>query len=412
VNRLAIAFTAAVVAVACNPKSLRPGYCHTNADCRTDERCSTKTFMCERADGSVEDGRDGGDAADADAKPYCKTNGDCADGGANVCQMDGGMCVECLEDSHCAAKSVNTPICEARTCRACKTDNECPEPEVCLSDGHCATSGEVIFVEFSASGCPSADGSATNPYCSPNDAVGQLADGRNVIVIRGAAADRMILNTVGIAPVVIGKNNASIAATAATAIQVSSDSALIRDLLVTGGTAATSKGIIAAGSSTTLTLVNVTLNLGSGLGIQADTGAELVMDRCTVTNNSVGGLLINGAGYDIQNSIFAANGYGVQFNAPKGPSQFRFNTIVGTVAAFCELTNPQMLSDSIVVGANTNCVLPNTVTTMPAFKATPPYRLSAAIGCPQTPVAPLPTHDIDGDPRLAPLDCGADQFVQ
>ena len=53
-----------------------------------------------------------------------------------------------------------------------------------------------------------------------------------------------------------------------------------------------------------------------GLGVEANTGAELHMDRCVVENNSLGGLLIDGVTYDISNSVFAGNGYGVRFNAP------------------------------------------------------------------------------------------------
>ena len=61
------------------------------------------------------------------------------------------------------------------------------------------------------------------------------------------------------------------------------------------------------GTGTKLRLVRVTVSLGTGLGVQADTGAELRMDRCLVQNNSVGGILINGASYDIQNTIIANN---------------------------------------------------------------------------------------------------------
>ena len=48
------------------------------------------------------------------------------------------------------------------------------DPGVCMTDGHCATSGEVIFVEFNSSGCPAPDGSSAKPYCAPNDAVAVL----------------------------------------------------------------------------------------------------------------------------------------------------------------------------------------------------------------------------------------------
>ena len=97
-----------------------------------------------------------------------------------------------------------------------------------------------------------------------------------------------------------------------------------------------------------------------GLGIQADNGADLTMDRCYVLNNSAGGLLINGATYSIENSVFAGNGFSqVQFSAAAnaGTTRFRFNTVVATTgnAATCDLTNMRTLSDSIVVGG-ANCI--------------------------------------------------------
>ena len=124
-------------------------------------------------DGSVDrsevgdgtDARDGGDALDGgDARdvPFrCTGNDQCGDGGPKVCEPDAGMCVECFRDEHCMAKP-KTPICEALMCRACKVDSECPDPQICMSDGHCATS-EVMFVEFRSTGCGTADGSSGNP---------------------------------------------------------------------------------------------------------------------------------------------------------------------------------------------------------------------------------------------------------
>ena len=427
-RRLALVLVAALTTVsACKLTKLKPNFCHTDKDCKTGFRCAVDaSWECVDPDASMPDARDGGDKGDGgdagdvrDAPPpfSCSQCADAGpDGSARVCVEDAAMCVECVEDNDCVSKSIMTPKCESRMCRPCRTDNECPSPNICLTDGRCATD-EVIFVEFRSSGCGSADGSPANPFCAPNDAVAKLASDKNVIVIRGPAADRMTLNTTGVAPVVIGKPGtgsaaASIPATAATAIQVLSDTVLIRDIAVIGGTAATSKGIVVSGSMTSATLLNVQVKLTTGLAIQADTGAQLTMDRCTVTDNSVGGVLINGAGYNIENSVLAANGYGIQFSAPKSSSRFRFNTVVGTVAAFCELSNSQTLSDSIIVGVSTNCELMECVTTMPAFSSTRPYRLMSKLPCPNADASSFPNHDIDNDPRTPPIDCGADQFVQ
>ena len=183
-------------------------------------------------------------------------------------------------------------------------------------------------------------------------------------------------------------------------------------MTVTGGTAATSKGIIVSGATTALTLSNVQVSLGTGLGIQADTGAQLTMDRCTVNGNSVGGVLINGASYSIQNSVSAGNGYGIKFGAAATPraSQFSFSTIVGNTgnALTCDSSNVQTLTDSIVVGVVDSCTTLNSFVTPPAQLSG--YHLTAHLGCPNAPIASPPDHDIDGQLRPAPIDCGADQF--
>jgi hypothetical protein len=192
-----------------------------------------------------------------------------------------------------------------------------------MADGHCATTSEVIFVEFSAGGCAGADGSSAKPYCAPNDGVAAMTVMRHVIVIRGAASSQMTLSTTtGVSPIVIGRQNSSavagsIPATAATAITVSSDSVLIRDLTVNAGTTPTSRGIAATGSGTKLTLLRVTASLGTGtlgagLGVDAESGATLTMNHCTVTNNSAGGILLDGAAFDIENTTVTNNGPGTQ----------------------------------------------------------------------------------------------------
>lgn len=435
-----IAVASLALALACTKKN--PQYCAANSDCPS-LSCNVPLNRCNPADAGVGDAHDGGDARDAsdagdggdagdgrDASdagdgPYkCKKAEDCVfDGGgfdgstSTVCEVEAGACVECVADGDCAAKQAKTPICQAHACRACKTDAECPDPNICMTDGHCATAGEVVFVE-AGSGCPSADGSTSKPYCTLNEGVAHLDGTRGILVVRGGLNGPLTISGSTGTVFVVGKQNSSGAAqigagVGTTAVTVSSGTVSIRDLSIFNGGNSASKGIVVTGS-TTLTLANVQVNLGSGLGIQADTGAQLTMDRCSITGNDSGGILINGAGYNIQNTIVAANMISqVQFAATANPatSSFRFNTVVAASgsAAICDPGNKRMLSDSIVIGGQ-NCTLTNSVTTAPTFKSSPAYHLTAPIGCPGTPATPLPDHDIDGDPRTPPLDCGADQF--
>lgn len=445
-TRAAGFFACLVVLLVTGCRKEKPGFCTGDAQCPSGMRCDHRVMGCVAGDGGVDGNGDGGGRDTQDDVPPACTANSCG-GETPVCDGTTKACRACASGGECAARSSSAPACSSsgacvecvgngdclgtrpicntaiHTCRACAADAECPaDPGVCLTDGHCATSGEVIFVEANNPACPnpSADGSTSNPFCTPNAAVAVVTVGRHVIVIRGAANNQLVLNTTGKAPVIVGRqdsggNGGSVPATGATAITVSSDTVLIRDLTVNAGTTPTSKGIVVTGAGSSLTLLHVTASLGTGMGVDAEPGAALTMDECYVTGNSAGGLLVNGASYDIQNSIFAGNLYGVKFaaSAVTTGSRFSFNTVAGNIgnAVTCDPGNPQALSDSIVAGANDSCTLTNSVPTAPTFDSTRAYHLTAKLSCPNGDPATFPDHDIDGDPRSAPIDCGADQYV-
>jgi hypothetical protein len=326
-------------------------------------------------------------ACDTDAKTCvgCVEPDDCS-GSTPVCDMDAKTCVGCLEKKHCGGTK---PICDAKSCRGCKTDSECGDPGICLEDGHCATSNEVVYVKNDVAACSdTGTGTAAQPFCSPQPAIAALAPNRSALRLEGPnPLDRAAFSGFAFPVVVVGKNGAVISPGAG-------------------------KGIFATAGSV-VKVRTLTINGGAGsLGAQADTGAELHMDRCLIQNNSIGGILINGASYDIQNTIIASNTFGVTFTAtePPRPSQFRFNTVVGNSgsAVSCDFNSPRTITASIVLGANNFCTLDNTDTTTTALNAT--RHLTAKVPCPEGPASP-PDHDFDGDPRTAPVDCGADQFV-
>ena len=148
-GRLWFALAIAFVGVACNPKSLKKDFCRTKDDCTNGRMCDNgdaDSFMCISMDASTDRdaGGDGGDAG-GEVRAHCTDNTQCGDGGGRVCQKDGGMCVECLEDTDCMAKPRNRSATYRADVRgARRTPNvrrRCPDPGVCMfhQDGRCAT---------------------------------------------------------------------------------------------------------------------------------------------------------------------------------------------------------------------------------------------------------------------------------
>jgi len=233
-----------------------------------------------------------------------------------ACKKATGACVICVDNTTCAG---TTPVCDTatNTCTKCVSDSDCAAaPGVCMGDGHCASAGEVIFVQYSASGCPNADGTAAKPYCTLGGSTGgvqALSSARTALVVVGPANDQLALATSGFAPLIVGRANSgmpgSIGASVAAAISVSSDNVQIRDIAVTG-TTSSANGIIATGNGTKLTLTRVTVSIPKGLAIDAETGVTLTMASCTVSNSAGGGILLNGAAFDIENTTVTNNGPG------------------------------------------------------------------------------------------------------
>jgi hypothetical protein len=317
----------------------------------------------------------------------CVQKSDCG-GTTPVCYAATKTCVGCVEQSDCGGTK---PICDAKACRSCNTDSECADSGICLDDGHCATTNEVVYVKNDVAVCSdTGTGTAAQPFCSPQRAVAALAPNRSALRLDGPdPLDRVTFSGFAFPVLVVGKNGAVINPGAGKGVFVTAGSGVkVRTLTIYGG----------AGS----------------LGVQADTGAELHIDGCLIRNNSVGGIVINGASYDVQNTIItnngASSGYGIQINAASPSSRFLFNTVASNpVAASCNLGSADELKSSIVIGPVTNCPILNSVTSTSSLS--PTFHLTASVPCPNGTPASFPDHDFDGDPRTAPVDCGADQFV-
>ena len=202
-----------------------------------------------------------------------------------------GACVECNTSADCTLDPAR-PICSAtdHTCRACTADSECAarshdDPGVCLDNrgGRCASASEVIYVADGAT-CGLL-GSRETPLCSAQDAPALFAANRAVVVIRGTLAG-FAWTLTGATPAltVVGKDTAVLAAGPKPGIKLEGPGdVLLRSLIVRGS---------------------------DDVGVVATGGATLRLRDTLVKGNLGGGILLDGAHFEIRNTVVSDNGPG------------------------------------------------------------------------------------------------------
>jgi len=363
-------------------------------------------------------------------RPLCGAGNTCVacSGDASCAQKDpaltacdpGGACVECTADKYCA--NPTRPICDlqSKKCVPCRSDSQCfakqgsVNPAVCMAhqDGRCATDAEVVYVHYtrgcamSAAAGNTAAGTAAMPFCYTQNGINAVTASRRVVVLRGPdPLTPFTAAPTGEELTVIGQLGATILPGAVSGIRLTAGALYLR---------------------------GVTISASFQSGVVAENGATLRMNRCIVTGNS-GGLQVAGAGFDIANSIFAANkgalaiGTGTTFggvylkSAPGKPAVFRNNTLVDNEAIGVVCAEPFPVKNLLVAGNAVEQVFGCTVTSSkvgvsPAFDPMKPYHLTAASPCVNAgDPMDFPPDDLDGDARPLPAgslsDCGADELA-
>jgi hypothetical protein len=225
----------------------------------------------------------------------CASSSECVaiDPGKPVCTPS-GLCVECDADRDC--KGVTKPVCDlgAHTCRECRADSECPaDPGVCLAhiDGHCAVGTETIYVQEDGTACndkalpPPAMGATKDvPACSLQGGLALLSESRPLVVVRGPVS-------AGPAPVI-----------AAAEMFVYSIIGQKDAVITTHSTAFTLR-------SGAVYLRGMRFSSPSGNALTA-TGGTLRLDGVTIDRCLKGGILLDGAAFDIRNTTVINNGPG------------------------------------------------------------------------------------------------------
>jgi len=273
--------------------------------CSSDDDCAGSAPFC--VDGRCEACRTSGECRGG--APICSTDHTCVscavvDGGcplsAPACETDSGRCVECASNDDCPLAT--KPICDAasNTCVACTSDTQCTGvgPSVCMFhlDGRCADDSETIYVgSIGTNPCSdlaSNAGTASVPYCTAQKGVlAANSKGRALVVMRGGLAGGFTAIALTSPLTVVGKNAVITPTDLSDGIGITSGEIYLRGLTVAGS---------AAGAT------------GVGINAQATVGATLAVhiDRCTISGNPGGGVLLAGAAFDIRNTVVSANGPG------------------------------------------------------------------------------------------------------
>jgi hypothetical protein len=153
-------------------------------------------------------------------------------------------------------------------------------------DGRCAAESETIYVQKGGACAPGA-GTSSAPLCRPDDAMGALTASRRVVIIRGAV-DGFSWSLNGGQVTVVGQPAGAIAGTIAAGV---------------------SPGVTVSGGDLYIRNLSVACVPDiSDRGVVAQSGAVLRLNGVTVKNCAKGGVLVDGAAFEIKNAVITANG--------------------------------------------------------------------------------------------------------
>jgi hypothetical protein len=262
--------------------------------------CKAPTAMCDATSGACVECTANSTCTDPKA-PFCTGNRcvGCAMAAPQTCAgvspqrpacgPEGG-CIECNTSADCTADA-SKPICLERTCVACTTDAQCAtklgaNPGVCLRHlgGRCATDAETIYVQDGGA-CGGTAGTAASPLCSPEAALPLVSATRDVVVVRGLVGGFSWNNlSAGQRASIIGQGGAVFAGGIRPGMRLSGPGEVY--------------------------LRGVTVRSSEVIGVVAEQGATLRLDGVVVDTNRGGGILLDGAKFDLRDTLVTNNGAG------------------------------------------------------------------------------------------------------
>ena len=309
--------------------------CTDNAHCTVDgESCNTNTGECGDFSPCTP-----GDAGDAE----CAANGD----GLDFCS-DGGLCAECIDDTHCTGFA-NEGTCDTVSleCRACEVGGSDCDSGLCgtRDDGECVPVADVIRVDGANTGGDVAGCGAVGSECETiGFAITQVDDAtKNIIVVAAGTYDERLDITEGTMTILGDRQvvvNPSLNAGAPLALAVSGSAAVtILGISIAPASGTAGTDAVSCSGGGTLTLDGVAVSNATDLGVIGD-NCDLTVTASTISGNQGGGISVNGGDFNIVNNFIVKNGTtgsavgGLRVAATAGNTEvLDFNTIASNVKA-------------------------------------------------------------------------------
>lgn len=241
---------------------------------------------------------DGGSGADADptqpdgggapdAMPVgCTTEAQCSGSPTTpYCDTEDMICVACVTDEHCTMP--RTPVCDAHACRGCQTNDECASL-LCGDNGACVEESRVVYLQPGGSNDEAACGTRTAPCGAIAAGLGHWNAARPNLVLIGGTWDARF--NAGFGSRIVGVQGAviKVSGTQNASTFTTTGSMTIEGLSISGLTSANAGPVIivygnAGNGELILRDVRIEYNAKDAISLQS--GARLVADRTTITNN-------------------------------------------------------------------------------------------------------------------------------
>jgi hypothetical protein len=207
-------------------------------------------------------------------------------------------------------------------------------------DGRCAVEAETIYVEQTMSCAATATaggGTAGMPYCSMNPALAAVDRTHDLLLVRGFVYSAQSPITGGTSELsIIGGGNATLEGGTIPAAHIGGGDVYLRGLKLSGGNSYT---------------------------VQADAGSLVKLDHVEVAANSGAGILLDGASFDIENTLVSNNGFGflgvvswggIFVNNPPaaGPAKLRYVTVQYNKSVGITCSAPLTMTEGVLASAN------------------------------------------------------------